>query len=102
MRQRQYFIGLWLNEAERQHLLKQCQITGLSVSALIRHSINGIQLRPRPPDEYVPLIRQLKAIGNNINQIAFWANAQKSASEQEILQAAELTRQAVMLVKEKL
>lgn len=56
MRQRQYFIGLWLNEAERQHLLKQCQITGLSVSALIRHSINGIQLRPRPPDEYVPLI----------------------------------------------
>lgn len=102
MRQRQYFIGLWLNEAERQHLLKQCQITGLSASALIRHSLSGTQLRPRPPDEYAPLLRQLKAIGNNINQIAFWANAQKSASEQAILQAAELTRQAVMLVKEKL
>ena len=74
-------------------------MTGLSVSVLIRKLIAGIQLRPRPPDEYPKLLRELSAIGNNINQIAYWANAQKSIHEAEIVDAAVLARKAWELVK---
>ena len=74
-------------------------MTGLSVSVLIRKLIAGIQLRPRPPDEYTTLLRELSAIGNNINQIAYWANAQKSVREAEIVDAAVLARKAWELVK---
>ena len=74
-------------------------MTGLSVSVLIRKLIAGVQLRPRPPDEYTKLLRELSAIGNNVNQIAYWANAQKSIHEAEIVDAVQLVRKAWELVK---
>ena len=74
-------------------------MTGLSVSVLIRKLIAGAQLRPRPPDEYTNLLHELSAIGNNINQIAYWANAQKSIREAEIVDAAVLAKKAWELVK---
>ena len=74
-------------------------MTGLSVSVLIRKLITGVQLRPRPPDEYTKLLRELSAIGNNVNQIAYWANARKSIHEAEIVDAVQLVRKAWELVK---
>ena len=102
MRKREHFIGLWLNDSEYRQLLKQCAVSGLSTSALLRHSIMSIELRPRPPDTYAALLRELSAIGNNANQIAYWANARKSISEADIRQAAALVREAWQLVKETL
>jgi len=102
MRKREHFIGLWLDDREYKHLLRQCSVSGLSTSALIRHSVMGIELRPRPPDAYAALLRELSAIGNNANQIAHWANAQRSISEGDIREAAALVREAWRLVKETL
>jgi len=99
MRKRNHFIGTWLDEKEYRHLQKQCSVSGLSVSVLVRKLIADTQLRPRPPDQYAALLRELSAIGNNINQIAFWANAQKSIREAEIVDAAVLARKAWELVK---
>ena len=99
MRDRNYFIGLWLDEKEYGHLQKQCSVTGLSKSALVRKLLAGTQIRPRPPDQYSALLRELSAIGNNIKQIAYWANAQKSVREAEIVDAAVLARRAWELVK---
>ena len=78
---------------------EQCSVTGLCVSVLIRKLITGTQLRPRPPGEYTRLLRELSAIGNNTNQIAYWANAQKSVREAEIVDAAVLAKKAWELVK---
>ena len=102
MRERNHFIGLWLNDEEYAHLREQSEITGLSASVLIRQAIAGVQLRQRPPDEYAPLLRELSAIGNNVNQIAHWANAKKSIKEAEIRQAVLLANKAWDLAKEKL
>ena len=74
-------------------------MTGLSVSVLIRKLIAGVQLRPRPPGEYTKLLRELSAIGNNINQIAYWANARKSIHEAEIVGAVQLVRKVWEIVK---
>ena len=100
MRSRTNFIGLWLDDKEYYHLQKQCELSGLSTSAHIRKIIMGAQLRPRPPDTYAKLLRELSAIGNNITQIAHWANAQKSIYEPEIVDAAALAKEAYKLVKE--
>lgn len=62
----------------------------------------GVQLRPRPPDTYAALLRELSAIGNNVNQIAYWANATKGIGKAEIAEAAALVRQAWRMVKETL
>ena len=102
MRKREHFIGLWLDDREYSHLLKQCSVSGLSTSALIRHSVMGVEVLPRPPDTYAALLRELSALGNNANQIAHWANLQKSVSEADIRRAAALVYEAWRLVKETL
>ena len=102
MRERNHFVGLWLNDEEVSHLREQCEITGLPTSVLIRNALAGMQLRQRTPGEYAALLRALSAIGNNVNQIAHWANAKKSIQETEIRQAVLLANKAWELVKEKL
>ena len=89
-----------MSDKEYSHLQEQCDASGLNASALMRKLIMGVQLRPRPPDTYAALLRELSAIGNNINQIAYWANAQKSILEPEIVEAAVLAKEAYKLVKE--
>ena len=50
------------------------QKSGLTACQLLRKFILETEIRPRPPDEYAQLLRELSAIGNNINQIAYKAN----------------------------
>ena len=102
MRKRNRHVSVWMNEAEYLHLKKQAEIAGMKVDPFIRLLVSGVQLRPRPPDTFAALLRELSAIGNNVNQIAYWANARKSVSEAEIREAAALVRQAARLVKETL
>lgn len=102
IRSRNNFIGLWLDDQEYAQLYDLCRVSGLTASSVIRKLITGAQLQPRPPDEYAALLRELSAIGNNINQIAHWANARKSVSEPEIQSAVRLVREASQLIKETL
>lgn len=102
MRERNHFIGLWLNNKEYAQLREQCETAGLPTSVLIRQAIEGVQLRHRPPNEYAALLRALSVISNNVNQIAHWANAKKSIQEAEIKQAVLLTNKAWNLVKKTL
>ena len=100
MRTRPRCIGLWLNDAERERLLRQCAATGLNANAYLRKLIAGESPRPRPPDAYAALLRELSAIGNNVNQLAHRANARGEATRAEIHAAAELVRQAYQSVQE--
>ena len=102
MRTRNRHISVWMNEREYRHLMAQAELAGMGIDPFIRSIVSGVQLRPRPPDTYTALLRELSAIGNNVNQIAYWANAQQSASEADIQEAAALVRRAWRLVKETL
>jgi hypothetical protein len=91
-----------LDEKEYSRLQELTEITGLKREPAIRKLIMGAELRPRPPDAYGDLLRELSAIGNNVNQIAYWANAKRGISDERILEAQELVRQALRLIKERL
>ena len=91
-----------LTAEEYTKLKSLAKEAGVSMEALIRKLIMGETLRPRPPDCYTDILRQLSAIGNNINQIAYWANATKGISSKEIHDATMLVQQAFALVKETL
>lgn len=93
-------ITLRLNASEYNHLREQAEATGLKMEPLVRQLIMGVNLRPRPPDTYAALLRELSAIGNNVNQLAHQANARGEAVREEISEAARLVRQAWQLVKE--
>ena len=102
MRTRNHSVSVWLNEKEYAYLQKQAAVCGLKLDPFIRSLILNTDLRPRPPDEYGGLLRELAAIGNNINQIARLANTQRSIDRERINAAALLVDEAWRLLKERL
>ncbi|MGM9614678.1 MAG: MobC family plasmid mobilization relaxosome protein [Oscillospiraceae bacterium] len=102
MRRRTHFIGLWLDDAEYEHLCEQCGISALTASAHVRKLIMGSQVLPRPPDELSKLLRQLYGMANNINQIAHHVNARKCATDTDLQELATLVREAYRLIKDTL
>ena len=99
MRKRAKHVSVWMNEAEYRHLREQAAIAGMGINPFMRSLVAGTQLRPHPPDQYAGLLRELSAIGNNINQIAHWANARGDIREAEVTDAIALVRRAWELVK---
>ena len=59
-------------------------ISGFPTEVYLRTLIVGEKMRPRPPNEYAEIRRQLAAIGNNINQIARTVNARGFATKEDI------------------
>ena len=55
---------------EYAHLQATAAAAGLKIETTVRKLVMDCQLRPRPPNEYADLLRELSAIGNNINQMA--------------------------------
>ena len=74
MRRRSHPVSLWLTDKEYEHLQKQALIAGRKIDPFIRDLIKGVSLKEHPPETWAELVRQLSAIGNNINQIARIAN----------------------------
>ena len=94
MRARGKQVLVRLNEKEYAHLKQQADIAGMKTEPFIRASIMGIKLRPRPPDEYKALLREMSAIGNNVNQLAKIANMSGAVDPQVI---AQLTKTQMVL-----
>ena len=89
MRENAKTMTLRLNAAEYAHLCQQAEAAGLKKEPFVRTLIMGVNLRPRPPDEYAEIRRQLAAIGNNINQIARTVNARGFANRDDIAAITE-------------
>ena len=102
MRTRNRHISVWMNEQEYRHLRAQAELAGMGIDPFIRSIVSGVQLRPRPPDTYTALLRELSAIGNNANQLAHQANARGEATQGEIDEAVRLIQEAWQLVKDAL
>lgn len=84
MRNRTKAVIVRLTEKEKRHLQRQAANAGLKIEPFIRKLIMGVEIRPRPPDNIPQLIREINAIGNNINQIARKVNTENFVSQDQL------------------
>jgi hypothetical protein len=84
MRKRGKAVLVRLNEQEYAHLKRLSETSGLKMEPLIRQLILGRELKPHPPENLAALLRQMSAMGNNINQIAKVANSSKFIRSEDI------------------
>ena len=75
MRKRNVDKHIWFSRDEAQELQKKAKKACLSEGALIRLLIRGYEPREKPDDRFYDTMRQLSAIGNNINQLAVQAHS---------------------------
>ncbi|MCM1215216.1 MAG: MobC family plasmid mobilization relaxosome protein [Lachnospiraceae bacterium] len=64
-----------LNRTEAQDLQKKAKKACLSEGALIRLLLKGYSPKEQPDERFYDVMRELSAIGNNINQLAAKANS---------------------------
>ena len=100
MRKRNKHISVWMTEQEYTHLKQQAARSGLGMDPFIRNLVRGVEIRAKTPDCYNALLRELSAIGNNVNQIAHWANSKGYASKSKIHEAAVRVNEAYMMVRD--
>ena len=79
-----------MDEGVKNRLDRLAKQTGLSRSAVVRKLIMGADVKSRPPDEWPELVRQVSAIGNNINQLVRIANSEKTVPAETVLEVQRL------------
>lgn len=95
MRKRSIPVLVRLNEKEQRHLVNQVNKSGLSQEGFIRSLINGYVPKALPPPDYYAMMRELHAIGNNLNQLAAKAHATGHLDQNLFQQEANHLRRAV-------
>ncbi|KUO76670.1 MAG: mobilization protein [Clostridia bacterium BRH_c25] len=96
MLKRSIKITFRLNAQECQRLKKQVKKTGLSQESYLRTLINGYAPKELPPPDYYAMMKELHAIGNNLNQIAAKANATGHIDRRVFQYEANWLRKAVL------
>jgi hypothetical protein len=75
MRNRNKRIWTRLNDDEYTRFKKHVEHSGLSQETYLRFLIENLVPKSKPPSDYFAMTRELRAIGNNIHQLATKANA---------------------------
>lgn len=100
MRNRTIKMQVWLNRQEAAALKRKAKKCRLSQAAYVRSLLAGYVPRETPPLEYHSLIRQLRVIGNNINQIATVANAIGIVDGAAFKQEAEKLYRVILTIQQ--
>ena len=99
MRTRPYRI--WAHLSEREYAVFRANVkrSGLTQESYIRLLLSGHTPKALPPIEYHKLLRQLYAIGNNMNQIAARANSTGFFLADEYARNADELRRALLEIQ---
>ncbi|RNC62906.1 MAG: hypothetical protein AWM53_01832 [Candidatus Dichloromethanomonas elyunquensis] len=99
MRRRNIRVQVWLNQEEKEKLQASAKKSGLSGETYLRTLINGFLPKELPPADYHALMRELRAIGNNLNQIAVKGNATGHIDRSIFQDEANRLRKAVLDIR---
>ena len=81
MRTRNHKLQVWLSDHEAYLLSRKSESCKMNSSTFIRSIINDYELREALPLDYYKVLSELRAIGNNLNQIARVANTTGKINE---------------------
>ena len=84
MRKRSIKLNVRLNEKEAKKLHELARDSGLTQSAVLRNLVMGCEIKPRRPEAYREMAREMAAIGNNVNQLARAANRAGTATPAQL------------------
>ena len=91
---------LRFSKSELDALTKKARKTNLSRESFCRAVLNGAVVREAPPVEYYALIRELKRIGGNIDQILKIANSRGLLDVPALRKALEDNRAVEKSIRE--
>ena len=92
-------ITVRLSEKERKFLGEQADAGGMKIEPYIRELIMDNEVKSRPKEEWAEVVRQVAAVGNNINQIARNTNVGMEVTADILKEVLEMQKQIWERVK---
>ena len=86
MRNRNIKKQVWVNKEEAIMLKAKAKKTGMNESDYLRTLIRYSVIKEKPDDRFYYVMRQLRLIGNNLNQIARKANLKRGYIDSDYYQ----------------
>lgn len=99
MRVREKQVTFWMTYDEYYKLRDRAEKVGLTISDLIRELVNGFEPREKPPEQFYDSIKQIRAVGNSLNQLARRANALGFIDELQYKKNFEQVNQFIIEIK---
>ena len=75
MRNRNHRVEIYFTKNELETLTDKVRRSGLSREGFCRRVLNGTEVKEAPPADVPVLIREVRRVGNTLNQIMKRANA---------------------------
>ena len=101
MRAREIKKNFYINYEEQEALRNKCYAVGLSECQLVRCLIKGFVPKEKPGKEFYEEIKNLRQIGNNLNQLTKYANTTGILREVEIIKIKDLVEKFIYDLQKK-
>ena len=99
MRKRNIRKSYWLNREEANILKKKSKQAGLNEGEFVRQLLVGAELKEQPSSEFYSFLKELRAIGNNINQIARRVNYDGKLNDEHLKEEIEKINNFILFLK---
>lgn len=100
MRKRNHVIPVHLNAKELRYLDEQVKKSGFSREEYLRSMIMGAEVRAKPCEHHVDLLRKIAGLCNNANQLARAANTSGTAGPERVEEMLRIAKETWKTVKE--
>ena len=100
MAKRNCRLGVRLTKNEYSEMTKKARKAGLTVGALIRLAVENQPIMEAPPADVPVLIREVRRVGSNIDQILKIANAKGLVEVPELRRALEENRKVEKMISD--
>ena len=100
MRTRSIKKQVWLNSRENELLKKKCMKAGLSESSFFRLVINDTQIKEKPDENFYDVLKDLRGIATNVNQLARQANRYQYVDSNKFFAIADKISDFIIAIQE--
>ena len=100
MRNRTIKKQIWLNETEEKLLKEKSKKAGLSEAEFIRSFINNYKLKEKPDENFYYVLKDLRGIATNVNQLARQANRYQYVDSNKFFSIADKISDFIIAIQE--
>lgn len=100
MRNRTIKKQIWLNETEEKLLKEKSKKAGLSEAEFIRSFINDYKLKEKPDENFYYVLKDLRGIATNVNQLARQANRYQYVDSNKFFAIADKISDFIIAIQE--
>lgn len=100
MRNRTIKKQFWLNETEEKLLKEKSKKVGLSEAEFIRSFINDYKLKEKPDENFYYVLKDLRGIATNVNQLARQANRYQYVDSNKFFAIADKISDFIIAIQE--